>query len=95
MNTWEEFACTTLNQFGHVSLIFSAPNLGAYVCAEEKFEFFVNYDELLQQSRNSIMRLFKKTLQMLRFSFLCQWIVGGFSIWTLPGASQLPVDPDC
>ena len=26
-----------------------------YVCVVEKFEFFENYDEMLQQSRNSIM----------------------------------------
>ena len=30
-----------------------------YVCVEEKIEFFLNYDEWLQQSRNAIMRLEK------------------------------------
>ena len=61
MKTWE-FACTILEQLGHVSSILGACNLGAqiknlYVYVEEKFEFLVNCDEWLQQSRNSIMKL--------------------------------------
>ena len=60
MKTWE-FACTILEQFGHVALILGVcnlvPTLKICVFVEEKFEFFVNHDEWLQQSRNSIMRL--------------------------------------
>ena len=36
-----------------------------------------------------------KTLQMLCFSVLCQWTVGGLSICTLPGGLQHLVCPDC
>ena len=60
MKTWE-FACTILEQFGHHSLILGVcnlvPKLKICVFVEEKFELFVNHDEWLQQSRNSIMRL--------------------------------------
>ena len=62
MKTWG-FACTILEQLGNVSSILGACNLGAknqrfvYICVEEKFELFVNYDEWLQQSTNPIMRL--------------------------------------
>ena len=55
MKTWG-FSCTILEQFGHVSSIFGACNLGAkfvYVCVEEIFKFFV----MVEQSRSSIMRL--------------------------------------
>ena len=56
------FPYTILEQFGHVSLILCASNLGGKIkdlrmCVEEKYKFFVNYDKWLQQFRNAIMRL--------------------------------------
>ena len=57
------FRCTILEQFGHVSLILGASNLGAKIkdlrmyVWKKKCKFFVNYDKWLQQSRNAIMRL--------------------------------------
>ena len=47
-----------------------------YMCVEEKFKFFVNYDKWLHQSRNLQYEALI-THEMLCFSGLCQWTLPG------------------